>query len=311
MPGALVPLLCTLCVGAALGCARRAEPPQLRPDPSASALPPPSAASGAPEPFGKVGLYPPTRLRGDLVGGFTLRRTSVAAGEPIVVDLELRSTRGPLVIYVGGDQRNAAGYPTRVAVKALNAFGGVACDSVAKPELMNFGGIGGERTLREGDTYRESLVLNPACGALGVRGDYAVTLHRRVTDTKMVTTLPGSKDPTSCDLYPVHEGALPAGYPAACEKMMEARASVTTELRLHVTDFDATAVRRESELRLREAGATTPRDEIGRARLTTWLCGWVACGCPKASPSGEVTDGDVLGALPARLPPKFPKMCGP
>jgi hypothetical protein len=296
-------------LGCMLGCTRRAEPPQLRPDPSASALARPSAVASAPQ-FGD-GLSPPTRLYGNLAGGFTLRRTSVTAGEPVVVDLELRSTRGPLVIYVGGDQRNAAGYPTRMAVKATTTFRGVVCDSVAKPELANFGGLGGERTLREGEPYRESFVLNPACGALGVPGDYTITLHRRVTDTKMVTVLPGSKDLTSCDLYPVHAGELPAGYPAACAKLMETRPSATAELQLHVAAFDAAALRRESEARLREAALATPADEIGRARLTTWLCGWVACGCPKASPSGEVTDADVLGALPKRLPPKFPKMCGP
>ncbi len=297
-----------LAVLGALGCARRERAPlELRPDPSASARP--SAVTRAPSP--PAPKQPDTRVRGDLAGGFSLRRARVVAGEPVVADLELRSTHGPLVIFVGGDQRNAAGFPTRVGVRATDAAGAVVCDSVGKPELMNFGGIGSDRELAQGEPYRESLVLNPACGALGVPGDYHVTLHRRVTDLKLVTTLPGSKVPTSCDVYPVNEGALPPGYPAACEKLMEARPSVTTELTLHVEPFDAGALRIASEARLREARATTPRDEIGRNRLATYLCDWVACGCPKAAPGGEVTDADVLSALPKRLPASFPKYCTP
>ena len=104
-----------------------------------------------------------------------------------------------------------------------------------------------------------------------------------------------------------HIGLLHRG----TEKLMEARPSVTTELTLHVEPFDAGALRIASEARLREARATTPRDEIGRNRLATYLCDWVACGCPKAAPGGEVTDADVLSALPKRLPASFPKYCTP
>lgn len=300
-------LLLALSAAAPLSaCGRRGEAPTVRPDPSASARA--SVVAAPPAPIRRDAR---TRLHGDLAGAFSARRARVVAGEPIVIDLELRSTRGPLTLFVGGDQRNAAGFPTRVAVLATDASGKVVCDSVEKPEIASFGGIGGDRVFKQGELYRESLVLNPECGALGAPGDYHVTLHRRVTDTGMVTTLPGSTTKTSCDVYPVHEGPLPAGLPAPCEKMMEGRPSVTTELDLHVDPFDAATVKRVSDEALRLAAGAKPADEIGAGRVRTYLCGWVACGCPAKGPGIALTDDDVVRALPSSLPRSFPKPCGP
>jgi hypothetical protein len=301
---AICALICALPI---LACGRRDDGATVRPDPSASARPSTAKTFTPPPP-----APPPiTRIQGDLAGGFSLRRRRVVAGEPVVVDLELRGTRGPLTIFVGGDQRNAANFPTRVAVRATDASGAVVCDSVAKPELMSFGGLGGDRTFKEGERYRDTFVLNPECGALGVPGDYHVTLHRRVTDTTLVTTLPGSTTKTSCDVYPVHEGALPAGLPAPCVAMMDARPSITSELDLHVDPFDAASVRRASEEHLRLASSATPPDEIGSARLRNYLCGWLSCGCAAKPPGVPLSDADVIGALPAKLPRSFPKPCAP
>src|SRR5205814_1959314 len=98
-----------------------------------------------------------------------------------------RSTRGPLRVYVGGDQRNQAGYPTRLALQAFDDKGAVVCDSVASPALPNFGGIGSEWKLEAGETFRETAVLNPMCPALATPGEYRLLLHRRISHDGMRT----------------------------------------------------------------------------------------------------------------------------
>jgi hypothetical protein len=295
-----------LAVLAARGCPPRAEPVQVRSEPSASAVPPVSPAPPR---------LPITRLRGDIEGRFSVRRTRVVAGEPIVVDLEIRS---PLAVAFGGDVLNLAGFPTRVAVKATDAAGAAVCDSVGKPVLVSMGGPGGDRALAAGETYRESFVLNPSCPALGSPGDYHVTLHRRLTNGSMRVKDPASPLPSPCDVFPVHEGPLPAGRAPLCAELVDAAPSVTTELDLHVEPFDAAALRAQTAARLAEASSATPRDDIGRQSLAIWICGWLtcachaACGCPNAVPSiVAVADADLAGILPAALPASFPASCPP
>jgi hypothetical protein len=198
-------------------------------------------------------------------------------------------------------------------VKATDAGGAAVCDSVAKPAFPTFGGVVGDQTFAQGEPYRESFVLNPVCPSLGSPGDLHVTLHRRVSRMGMHTPQPGSTTPLSCDIHPIHEGPLRERYPAACVEMMDTLPSITTELDIHVDPFDAGAVRAATAARLAEAAAARPKDEMGRARIADWVCGWLACGCHAAcgcpAPAPGVADADLLDALPAALPAKFPAPC--
>jgi hypothetical protein len=164
---------------------------------------------------------------------------------------------------------------------------------------MSFGGIGSDWTLKEGETFREGLVLGPACSALAKPGDYRVTLHRRLAFGSMTTKTPGSTVPTSCDVHPLHENGLPPGILAGCLKQLEDLPSVTTELSLHVDPFDAARLRKAVEARLSESTA-----DVAHERVKIYACSWLACACPPSP-----TDADVLAALPASLPPKFPRSC--
>jgi len=295
---------------AAHGCPWRADPEQLSPAPGASA---PSSASAGLTSTAPADLPPTTRVRGDIDGRFSARRTHVVVGEPVVIDLELRSTRGSLTFSVGGDQRNMATFPTRIAVKAIDVHGAVVCDSVARPALVSFGGPQGGTTLAPGATFRQTFVLNPMCPTLGSPGDLHVTLHRRLTFAGLTLPKPGTRPPRPCDVFPVHEGPLPPsrlpeGY-GACEKTMEEAPSITTELDLHVAPFDAAALREATEARLREAGAETPRDDLARYSIAAWVCAWLVCGCDFPKPQGRLEDADVLAVLPAQLPATFPEYC--
>ncbi len=285
----------------ASACSRTSREP-IQNDPSSKPLPSVSA-----EPPTKV--TDTTRLRGDIDGRFTLRATRVTAFEPIVAHLDVRSTKGAIPIFVGGDQRNAAMYPLRIAIRATNAKGEVVCDSVAKPAVWSFGGIGGERTFAEGETFHETAVLNALCPALATPGDYKLFLHRRLAPGTLILKPLDGGVPRSCDIHPVHEGALPSGYEAGCVKMMDGLPSVTTELALHVDPFSAATLHSGSETAL--SGLKKEHDEVGRERVIAWLCGWVACACPTmTSPSAtSLADAVVLGALPKVPPATFPRSC--
>lgn len=241
-------------------------------------------------------------MHGQIDGRFVPASSSVIVGEPVVITLEVRPTVGPMHAVVGGDGRNSAAFPTRVAVKAIDlSSGDTVCDNVKTPPFPSFGGIGSEQTFAKGQWLRDPFVLNPACPGLAHPGRYRITLHRRLTDLQMKVTKPGATHATSCDVHPLHEG--PASFPGepACERLLDARPSVTTEFELSVEPFDAHSLRRAVQARLRDTS-----DEMGRQRLTRWLCGWLACGC---STKGGATDADVLSALPASLPGAFPAPC--
>ncbi|MGZ3419928.1 MAG: hypothetical protein ACXVEE_18780 [Polyangiales bacterium] len=261
------------------------------PDPSTTPLPPPSVP-----PPKKPDV---TRVRGAIEGRYTLSSARVVVGEPIVAKLEVKSTKGPLTLFVGGDQRNEANYPMRVGITVTDANGAVVCDSVDKPELLSFGGIGSDQTFKEGETFVEGAVLDPMCAALAKPGDYRITLHRRLASGSMTILPPAAKVPTSCDVHPVHETAIPAGLPPGCVKQLEDLPSVTTELSLHVDPFDAAKLRASVAARLAES-----KQDVLHSRIVIWACDWLACSCPK-SPS----DADVLASLPNTLPPKFPLSC--
>lgn len=239
-----------------------------------------------------------TRLRGPIAGGYSLASARVVVGEPIVAKLSVKSTKGPLTVFVGGDQRNESNYPMRVGITVTDAGGAVVCDSVDSREIMSFGGIGSDQTFKEGETFFEGAVLNPACKAFAKPGDYRITLHRRLAFMSMTTTTPGSSVPTSCDVHPVHEDVLPKGLPPGCYKQLEDLPAVTSVLSLHVDPFDAAKVRTAFAARLAES------NDVLHARVVTYGCGFVACACP---PSPK--DSDVLAALPAALPAKFPRSC--
>jgi hypothetical protein len=272
------------------GC-KQASTVVAQPDPSTRPVP-----SSPPSP-----TTPPdvTRLRGPIAGGYTLASARVVVGEPIVAKLALHSTKGPITIFVGGDQRNEANYPMRVGISVTDASGAVVCDSVDAPEIMSFGGIGSDQTFKEGETFFEGAVLNPACKAFAKPGDYRVTLHRRLAFMSMTVTLPGSTVPTSCDVHPVHENDLPKGLPAGCSKQLEDLPAVTSVLSLHVDPFDAAKLRAAFAARLSES--TTG---VLQSRILLYGCGFVACACPKGA-----SDADLLAALPSSLPPKFPRSC--
>lgn len=267
-----------------VGCSRR-DPPIVTADPT-----PPSAKSVTPAP---APIAPPVHTTsGDVVGAFRVASQDVVVAEPIVVVFEVRNDHAPMKAFVGGDQRNAANFPMRVAVKVQDASGAVVCDSVEKPAIMSFGGIGSEMTFAKGETLREGFVLNAACPALATPGDYRVTLHRRVAPMSLTITKPGATVPTSCDIHPVHEGPLPAAYGPDCVKPMASLPWVTTRFGLRVRPFDAIALRRSVDARIAET--KHPRDDVLEHRIHAWLCGWVACACAK---SGSTFDPKMLPDL--------------
>lgn len=220
---------------------------------------------------------PEHRLRGEIAGGFVVARQEVRVAEPVMIAFEVRSTKGPMTVFVGGDQRNAAAFPTRIGVKVQRVDDGeTVCDSVASPAIPSFGGPGGDRQLAEGELLRESFVLNPMCPALAEPGTYRVSLHRRITSMAMVIDVKGTR--TSCDLSPVHEDGPLRGLPDGCAEMMEAVPSVTTVFDLEVLPYDRVAVQMAIDGAYARANATSPKDEIAKNRLDAWLKGWVTCG---------------------------------
>jgi hypothetical protein len=283
--------------------------PQPTPDPSTKPL---THASTKPDP-----KPPPdddvVRTHGDIEGKIFLRSRVVVVGEPVMAVVEARSTKGPLKVYVGGDQRNSAGYPTRLAMRVIDAQGGVVCDTVDHPVLPNFGGIGSEQTVPEKETWNEDAVLNPMCPALAKPGDYRLILHRRLAHGGMITSTPGTTVPTSCDAYPVNEGPLPKGYPPGCYPQMDALPWITTETTVHVDPFDAARLKVAIETRLHEAAtpASPPSWYNGDARwrLSIWICEWLSCGCKSLPGTGDHTDAELQSVLPAALPKTFPDEC--
>jgi hypothetical protein len=283
---------------------------QPAPDPSSKPLPPPKTKpTTASLPDDVV------RTHGDIEGKISLRSRTVVVGEPIVAMVEARSTKGPLKVFVGGDQRNSAGYPTRLALRALDAQGGVVCDSVDAPALPNFGGIGAEQTVPQTETWTEGAVLNPMCPGLAKPGKYSLNLHRRIAHDGMLTTKPGSAVPLSCDFYPVHEGPMPKGWEPACSAQMDALPWITTETTVVVEPFDAARLRVATEARLHEAAPPTAppawvgADSEARWRIDIYVCEWLACGCPKVTGGDGHSDAQLLSALPSSLPKSFPDLC--
>lgn len=244
-----------------------------------------------------------TVVHGAIEGEIAIASASVVVGEPIVAVVTARSRNGVLPVYVGGDQRNAAAFPTRLTFKVFDAKNQLVCDTLAKPALMSFGGLGGVRTFPAGTVFRETAVLNAMCPALATPGDYRLVLHRRLAHDAMNIHRPGNDTPLSCDIYPVHEGPLPEGYEAGCAPIMAGLPSLTRSIPLHVAPFDAVRFRQGTEARWREADGT-PNSE-GRARIGAWLNGWVTC--PRTEPTPP--ERASLGALPDRLPPSFPAAC--
>ncbi|MBI2388147.1 MAG: hypothetical protein HYV09_00910 [Deltaproteobacteria bacterium] len=277
----------------ALAC-RRDAPVDVRPDPT-----PPSPSPAPPSPAPKPA--PAHRVRGDLDGRFGLASDRVVVGEPIVVELAARPTKAPLTVFVGGDMRNVANYPLRFGVRAWDASGALVCDLVDKPPFPSFGGMGSDRVIPVGDTFRERVVLNPACPALATPGSYRVSVHRRFTTMAMTITKPGSPVPLSCDVVPIHEDPLPSWLDPGCAKLLAGAPSVTSDLRINVAPYDAKAARAATEARLREA----PTDEILRHRIERHLCGFVTCSCPKS----PLSAADLVSAIPAAPAKTFPGAC--
>jgi hypothetical protein len=271
-----------------VGC-RAPQQTEVRADPAPSVTvkptPPPAPA-------------PVNRVKGDIDGRF-VGPTSAIVAEPIVIAMELTAKK-PLTYFNGGDQRNAANYPMHFSVKATDASGAVVCDLVEKPALMSFGGLGSDMTVKAGDTYRESIVINPACPALATPGKYLVTIHRRFAASTLTFTKPGAKYPTSCDISPVHE-ALPAGTDPDCARLINGVPSLTTELPIEILPFDATKARAATAKTLKELG----KNEIAHHRIERHLCGYVSCTCPKS----PVSDADLVAAIADPLPKSFPGNC--
>jgi hypothetical protein len=221
---------------------------------------------------------PESWIRGRITGRFVVPRQVVRVAEPVMVEFEVRSEDGPLVVFVGGDQRNAAYFPTRVGVKATRVDdGAVVCDSVASPAIPSFGGPGADRTLVQDEVLRESFVLNPMCPALAEPGTYRMELHRRLTHSGMRTKKPDEPTLVSCDIHPVHMHSELVGVPQACVEMMENAPSVTTKFEVTVRPYDREAVEAAISAAYARASSTTPKDEIAKARLEAWLHGWVKC----------------------------------
>ena len=217
---------------------------------------------------------------GKIAGEFVVPKRVVRVAEPIMASFEARSLAGPLVVAVGGDQRNAAYFPMRVAVKVERiADQTVVCDSVESPAIMSFGGPGFDRTLAEGELLRESFVLNPICPALATPGSYRVTLHRRMTSMQMVTKQCGADVPTSCDVHPLHEESSLEGLPAECVGTLREVPSVTTTFELAVLPYDRSEVKTAIDAAYARADAAEPKDDIANDRIDAWLCGWVSCAC--------------------------------
>ena len=238
------------------------------------------------------------RVHGAIQGRFASDRRTYAVAEPILIDFEARPTNGSLRVFVGGDGRNQAAFPTRVAVKAVDvASGKTVCDNVASPPFPSFGGPGSELVFTPQEPLRDRFVLNPACPGLGNPGIYRVTLHRRLTDLSLKVQRPGEKYPTSCDVHPIHEGpAKIPGFPE-CEKLIATVPSVTSEIEISITPYDASALRRSLDPKL---------DDATRQRVALWVCGWVACGCAR-KPTPPFSD--ILAAIPQALPGSFPAAC--
>jgi hypothetical protein len=297
-------LLATFALTLGAACTKSSETVRPTADPSTKPLPPSPSTSPKLPPSPDV-----TRIVGDLEGTLSLRSHRVVVGEPIVANVDVRPLKSALKVFVGGDQRNEAAYPMRIALKAFDDKGAVVCDLVDKPAIPSFGGIGSEQTVKVGETFHETAVLDAVCPAFATPGDYRVILHRRFAPGGLTVTKPGSTIPLSCDYYPVHEGPIPAGYEPKCTPLMDALPSITSEIMLHVAPFDAAAVRLATEARLHEASAATPIDEVARSRVSVWICGWVSCACPASPPGLPLADKDVVGAIPAALPKTFPRAC--
>jgi hypothetical protein len=287
----------------------------MRPAPSGqsqSAAPPSVSIAQAPTRAPSRVIPPPSsrspskaaaqhRVNGPIEGRFVPASSALVAGEPIVIQFSVRPTTAPLRVFVGGDGRNAAGYPTRVAVKAVDvASGATVCDNVASAPFPSFGGIGSEQVLAKGAWLRDAFVLNPACPGIAKPGVYRVTLHRRITDLDLKIKKPGAAYPTSCDVHPIHEGPVLISGEPACEKLLDAVPWVTSVFELSIAPFDAAIVRRAVE-----SGLSAP-DEMTRHRIVAWACGWIGCGCSKRL---NATDAEVIAALPKALPSTFPKAC--
>ena len=246
-------------------------------------------------------LPPPVHtVSGPIKGSFEVRAQRVVVAEPIVISFVVVPTIA-LEIFLGGDQRNQANFPMRVAVKVMDAAGSIVCDSVDKPALPSFGGLGSASTYAPGKEFRESFVLNPICPALATPGRYRVTLHRRLAPMSLTVTKAGSTVPLSCDIHPLHEGPLPTSYGPDCVKAVASLPWVTTQFDLDVRPFDAATLAKAVDTRLDEAARAT--DTMAKHRIETWLCGWVACGCAKMGATFKPAD------LPAAEPSTLAKGC--
>lgn len=269
----------------------------------AASKPAPASRPPASAPAASVGT---TRIHGPIEGQIELASQSVVVGEPIVAVVTAHAKSGTLPVYVGGDQRNAAAFPTRLTFKVFDAKDRLVCDTLGKPAIMSFGGIGSVQTFPAGTDFRETAVLNAMCPALASPGDYRIVLHRRLSHDDMTVRRPGNDTPLSCDIYPVHEGPLPDGYEPGCAPLMADLPSLTRSIALHVAPFDAARFRQGSEARWREARSADGKpDASARSRIAVWLAGWIACRPTESMP----TEHERLGALPDRLPATFPTEC--
>ncbi len=231
-----------------------------------------------PEPMDRM-VAPEHRVHGNVAGGFFVAGGKYPrVGEPVVVTFEVHSTDGPMTVFVGGDQRNAAYFPTQVAVKVQRVEdGAIVCDSVTAPAIPSFGGPGSDRTMKEDEVLRESFVLNPMCPALAEPGSYRITLHRRILSMAHVLRPPEVDTPTSCMANPLHEDSPLTGYPTGCVEMLKDAPSVATSFELGVQPYERVPVESAISAAYARADASTPKDEVLKNRLDAWLKGWVKC----------------------------------
>ena len=123
-----------------------------------------------------VRVDPPAFDAGTLPGEFVAEKTGTAkadysVGEPVYVSFRVTNKgKAPISFPDGGDYRGT-GRHDRFTVKAWDAAGRMVPDPV-KPSGFG-GGLGGDRTIRPGETYTDSVLVNLWC-ALTEPGRYTV-----------------------------------------------------------------------------------------------------------------------------------------
>jgi len=285
--------------------------------PRGSGVTPPVRADSGPEPPVVSPPPPPVvRTRGPVRARVAAELARYAAGEPMFVVFEVDNAGdAELAFDVGGDWYGLL-RPLRYSWEVRDDSGRVRCALGALPPGPMAGGGGGfTPKLAPGKSYRETLLMNPACDALLEPGRYRVTLVRVLTSSD---ALAQAKVAVCSELSPPDTTVLAAGAPdptgqrdAACMAALLAAPAVAAEF---TVDISAHA---PAELKRRVAGLPAEQQAAGQAgdnsregAISTygrWFCDRVRCGCPEDVRFQRVDDW--LARAVAEVPDVLPAAC--